>query len=387
MNNLINIENNTSSGFYSKRDLLITHGKGASLFDAEGNQYIDCIGGQGAANLGHAHPRVIETISQQAARLISCPEMLCNDQRAQLQEKLLQISPGQMKHAFLCNSGTEAVEAAIKIARLSTRKQKIIAAKRGFHGRTYAALSATWERRYRKPFEPLVSGFEHIAYNNITQLQEILDDDTAAVILEIIQGEGGVNMGQREFLIKAQELCIQFGALLIIDEIQTGFGRTGKMFACQHYDIQPDIICLAKSIAGGIPMGAVLFNDRIENIAIGLHGSTFGGNPLACAVSMTVISEILDTDLLQHVEQSGTFLLEELRKIQSPAIREIRGKGLMIGIELKTKNKPFLRALQDQGILLLSAGSTVLRLLPPLVITRAQLERVIESFKKVFEND
>ena len=236
-----------TSGVYAKRDLTIVRGEGATLWDDRGRAYIDCVGGQGAANLGHCHPAIVAAISQQAQRLITCPETFYNDRRAELLARLTALSPEEIDRAFLCNSGAEAVEAALKFARYS---------------RTMGALSATWEKKYRMPFRPLVPGFEHVPYENLDRLDAVVDDATAAVILEVVQGEGGVYPGSTGYLQAAQALCRERGALLILDEVQTGFGRTGKMFAHQHHDLRPDLVCLAKSIAGGFPMGAVLIGER-----------------------------------------------------------------------------------------------------------------------------
>jgi len=237
-----------TSGVYTKRPLVVVRGQGARLWDADGNIYIDCVGGQGAANIGHANPAVAQAIAAQAQTLISCPEMFMNDRRAELSAKLCSLTG--MSRLFLCNSGTESIEAALKFARLATGRNEIIAAMRGFHGRTYGALSATWEKKYRAPFEPLVPGFKHIAYNDLAALEQAVTSQTAAILLEVVQGEGGVTPGKAEFLRAAQDLAQAHGALVILDEVQTGFGRTGRMFAFQHYDLQPDLLCLAKSIAG-----------------------------------------------------------------------------------------------------------------------------------------
>ncbi|HIE24771.1 MAG TPA: aspartate aminotransferase family protein, partial [Anaerolineales bacterium] len=231
------IENAHTSGVYAKRDLIIVRGEGATLYDDQGNAYIDCVGGQGTANLGHAHPKVVAAISEQAGKIISCPEMFYNDTRAKLLEKLTSLAPQGMERAFLSNSGTEAVEAAFKFARYSTKRTEIIATMRGFHGRSMGALSATWSKKYRTPFEPLIPGIKHVPYNKLERLDAAIDENTAAVILEAVQGEGGVYPGDAEYLLGAQELCKERGALLIMDEIQTGFGRTGKMFAINHYDL------------------------------------------------------------------------------------------------------------------------------------------------------
>ncbi len=257
---IMDVEDQYSSGVYSKRSVAIVRGEGAHLWDADGNEYIDCVGGQGAANIGHANPAVAKAIAEQAQQLISCPELFYNPKRAELEAKLCQMTG--YPRVYLCNSGTEAVEAALKFARLSTGRTGIAAAMRAFHGRTMGALSATWEKKYREPFEPLVPNFVHFPYNNLDALKGVVNEDTAAVILEVVQGEGGVNPGQADFLRGAQEVCRTNGSFLILDEIQTGFGRTGSMFAYQHYGLQPDLICLAKSMAGGLPMGAVLLGEK-----------------------------------------------------------------------------------------------------------------------------
>ena len=375
------LEDLHTSGVYSKRPVRIEKGEGAALWDSEGNKYIDCVGGQGSANLGHANPAVIKAVSEQAAQLISCPEMFYNSKRALLMEKLAQISG--MQRVFLSNSGAEAIEAGIKFSRLLTGRTGIVAAMRGFHGRTMGALSATWENKYRKHFVPLVPGYKHIAYNDLEALQEVVDAGTAAVLLEVVQGEGGVRPADKEFLLGAQEICRENGSLLVIDEVQTGFGRTGKMFAFQHYGLQPDILCVAKSIAGGIPMGATLLKDSLGPLPSAVHGSTFGGNPLACAASLAAITYLEDNRLPEKAAELGAWFKVELEKLDLPVIREVRGLGLMVGLELKTKVTPYLKALMDEGVLALPAGLTVMRFLPPLVIEKNDLQIVVEKVKKV----
>ncbi len=385
MSNTRTIENAHTSGVYAKRDLVITHGQGATLYDDQGNAYIDCVGGQGAANLGHAHPKVVAAITEQAQKIISVPEMFYNDTRAALLEKLTSLAPEGMDRAFLSNSGTEAVEAAFKFARFSTKRTEIIATMRGFHGRSMGALSATWNKKYRMPFLPLVPGIKHVPYNKLEKLEAAIDENTAAVILEAVQGEGGVYPGDAEYLLGAQELCRERGALLIMDEIQTGFGRTGKMFAVDHYDLSPDIMTVAKSMAGGMPMGATLLGQRVTELSKGIHGSTFGGNPLAAAASLAALNALVDEKLPERAAELGAYFLAELQKIESPLIREARGLGLMIGIEIKKKVAPYLRALTERGVLALPAGMTVIRLLPPLVIEKEQIDEAIVALKEVLE--
>jgi acetylornithine/LysW-gamma-L-lysine aminotransferase len=384
---IMDLEARYTSGVYPKRELAIVRGLGAQVWDEAGRAYIDCVGGHGVAIVGHCNPAVVEAIRQQAGRLITCPEIFYNDVRAQLLERLVAIAPDGLGRAYLCNSGAEAIEAAIKFARLSTGRPGIVAAMRGFHGRTLGALSATWEPKYRDPFLPLVPGFSHVPYNKLEALEQAVDENTAAVLLEVVQGEGGVNLGQGDYLRGAQEICRRKGALLIIDEVQTGFGRTGKLFACQHYDLQPDLLALAKGIAGGLPMGAVLMGERIANINPGVHGSTFGGNPLTCAAALATIAYILEQDLPGQAARKGAWALERLRRIPARLIREVRGLGLMIGIELRQKVTPYLKALMDEGVLALPAGTTVLRLLPPLVITEEELAQACAAIERVLTRE
>ena len=383
MGNTIETENRYTSGVYAKREINIMRGQGALLYDDAGREYIDCAGGQGVANLGHAHPAVAAAIAEQARTLITCPEMFHNDKRARLLERLVRLAPDSIRRAFLCNSGTEAVEAALKFARASSGRQEIVAAMRGFHGRTFGALSATWNKKYRAPFEPLVPGFRHIPYNNLDKLGQAVSDKTAAVILEVVQGESGVILGETEFLRGAQELCRRNGALLVIDEVQTGFGRTGKMFALEHHGLEPDLICLAKSIAGGVPMGAVLIGERVAELEIGSHSSTFGGNPLACAAALATLDALENERLVNRAAELGEYLLGELARVNSPLIREVRGLGMMIGIETRQKVTPYLKEMMERGVLALPAGLSVIRLLPPLVIRRAQVDQVVEIITEV----
>ncbi|MFQ6057907.1 MAG: aspartate aminotransferase family protein [Anaerolineae bacterium] len=381
--NIIELEACHTSGVYPKRPVAIVRGRGARVWDEAGREYIDCVGGHGVANVGHCNPYVLQAIQEQSQRLIICPEIFHNDQRARLLAKLVEIAPAGLERAFLCNSGAEAVEAAIKFARLSTGRSEIVAAMRGFHGRTLGALSATWEKKYRQPFEPLVPGFSHVPYNDLARLKAAITEDTAAVILEVIQGEGGVRLGSPEFLRGAQALCRQRGALLILDEVQTGFGRTGRMFACQHHGLEPDLLCLAKAMAGGLPIGAVLLGPRVGKLPPHSHGSTFGGNPLACAAALAAIRYLEEQGLVERAAQLGDYLLGRLRELDSPLIREVRGLGLMVGIELKARVTPYLQALMERRVLALPAGGTVLRLLPPLVIEREELDQVVGAIGQV----
>ena len=383
---MIEIETKHSSGTYAKQPLVIVRGQGASLFDAGGVEYLDCASGHGVANLGHAHPKIAEALYQQANKLITLFETFPNDQRAMLMDKITKLLPG-LDRVFLCNSGTEAVEAAFKFARLSTGRKNIVAAMRAFHGRTYGSLSATYNKKYREGFEPLVPGFWHVPYNNIEALEQAVNEETAAVILEVVQGEGGVYVAKGEYLRAVRRLCDERGALLIVDEIQTGFGRTGRMFAIQHFGVIPDMLTCAKSLAGGVPMGAVLIGQSIKKLTPGVHGSTFGGNPLACAAALAVLHVIQEENLARQAQVKGAYLLDKLRRIPSPHIREVRGMGLMVGIEMKQKVSPYLKALQERQIIALNAGMTVIRLLPPLVISYQQMDHLVDVLSEVLIPD
>jgi acetylornithine/LysW-gamma-L-lysine aminotransferase len=382
----IDIEEQYSSGVYAKRGISIIRGNGATLTDSDGKVYIDCVGGQGTANIGHAHPRWQKALSDQAGILLNCPEMFSNDQRALYMQELMAAAPEGMQRVFFCNSGTEAIDGAIKFARAASGRSEIIAAKRGFHGRTFGALSATWNKKYREPFEPLVPDFNHVTFNDFNDL-EMISDRTAAVLLEVVQGEGGVYPINPDYFIAVRNQCDQTGAYLIIDEVQTGFGRTGKLFAVQHYPIRADFLCVAKSMAGGLPMGAILMSEKVGRFNPGIHGSTFGGNPLSCAVARETLKILNEEGLIENASVLGDEFLQALSAISSPLIREVRGKGLMIGVELKQKVAPYLKQLTDLGVLALPAGMTVLRFLPPLVITREQIQQVVSAVRSVLPVD
>lgn len=369
---------------FGKRGITLVRGRGARVWDDKGRSYIDGIGGHGAAALGHAHPRVIRTLEEQSRKLISCPGMFCNDARALYMERLIDAAPEGLDRAFLCNSGTEAVEAALKFARIGTGRTGVVAARNGFHGRTFGAMSATANPKYARGSGPLVPGFSHIPFNDTDALQAALHEEPAALILEIVQGEGGVIIGEEAYFREARRLCDEHGTYLIIDEVQTGFCRTGKRFACHHYRLRPDILCLAKSMAAGLPMGAVLVGNHVR-VPVGCHGSTFGGNPLACAVADTVLEVMIEQDLAREASRKGDYLVDRLQSRLPECVREFRYKGLMIGIELRQKVRPLLKELMEQGVLALPAGSTVLRLLPPLVITREEIDSLAGSIIKVLE--
>ena len=369
-------------GVYVSRGITLVKGSGATVWDDQGREYIDCTAGIGVASVGHGNVELVEAIEKQARELMTCAGVFPNDARGQCMEKLVSISPDGLDRVFLCNSGAESIEGAIKFARQSTGRSNVVSAMRGFHGRTFGALSATAKKDYQEPFQPLVPGFVHAPYNRIDAFDQVIDENTAAVVLELVQGEGGVRPADREFVSAVAEFCSSRGALLIIDEIQTGFCRTGRMFACEHYGVTPDILCLAKGMAGGVPMGAILVNNKVKT-AIGTHGSTFGGNPLACAAFLATVKIMEQQELAQRAAELGDEFVRKLIENQPKIVREVRHLGLMIGIELRKKATPIIKQMQDQGILVLPAGSTVIRLLPPLVIKKKQLDVVLEALVSV----
>ena len=385
MTGIVAREDAHTSGLYQKRPLAIVRGEGARVWDSDGNEYIDCVGGQGSANLGHGNVAVADAIAAQARTLASCTELFYNDRRADLYDVLARILPRELDRVFLCNSGTEAVEGAFKFARMATKRTRIVATMRGFHGKTMGALAATWGPEYREALggDALLPGTAHVPFNKVEALDGAITADTAAFVLELVQGEGGVRPATVEFAREAARLCRERGAMLILDEVQTGFCRTGAMFALERFGIVPDILCLAKSIAGGLPMGAVAFSRRVGDLPKRSHSSTFGGNPLACAAAIAAIGEMERLDLARCARERGEQLQGGLRGIESPRIREVRGLGLLAGIELKENAGPSIRALQDRGVLALGAGPTVIRYLPPLVIGEAQVAAVISATASV----
>jgi acetylornithine/LysW-gamma-L-lysine aminotransferase len=379
MSDVIARESAHTSGLYQKRDVVLVRGEGAVVWDDTGRAYIDCVGGQGMANLGHGNVAVADAISMQARTLASCTELFYNDRRAELYDKLSALLPASLDRIFLCNSGAEAVEGALKFAHLATKRQRVVATMRGFHGKTMGALSATWGPEYRELFGPLLEGFTHIAFNRMEALDAAITAETSAFILELVQGEGGVRPATKEFVTEAARVCRERGAMFIIDEVQTGFGRTGTMFALEQYGVVPDVLCLAKAIAGGMPMGAVAFSRALGDLPKRSHSTTFGGSPLACAAAIATIEEHHRLGLAKNAALRGAQLHAGLSAISSPKVREVRGLGLLQGIELKENSGPTLRELQDRGVLALGAGPTVVRYLPPLVISAAQVDAVIEA--------
>jgi len=374
-----------TSGAYGKRPIAIVAAEGAHLIDAEGKAYIDAVGGHGVCLLGHRHPAILEAITRQYERVVTCPEIFYNDQRARLYESLQAHMAPRFGRYFLCNSGAEAVEAAFKLSRALTQRPGIVAMQGCFHGRTLGALSATWRPKYREPFVPLVPGFEHVPFNDLEAARAAVDGSTAAVIVELIQGEGGINLIDDEFLRGLRSLCSERGALLVFDEIQSGLGRTGRWFCYEHHDVVPDLVCLGKGIAGGLPMGALAWRSDLGTFPQHTHGSTFGGNPLVCAAANATLQVLEAENLPERAADIGERFLDSLRSIEHPLIREVRGRGLMIGIDLRRRATPVLQAMADNGVLALPAGTTVVRMLPPLSIPEGDLQQIRTTFTDALE--
>jgi len=384
------MEDSHGAKVYAKKPVVIVRGSGALVYDLEGNEYVDCAGGYGTCIVGHTHPKVVAAISEQAAKLISCHGSTYNDARARLFSKLLTIAPNELDRFFLSNSGAEANECAIKISRKFTGRRKIVAFKGGFHGKTHGALSATWDAKYRKNFEPLLPDFTHIPYGNSEAAKTEITKDTAAVLVEPIQGEGGIRPSPMDWLPLLKDLTRDTGALLVADEIQSGFGRTGKMFACEHYGVTPDILCIGKGIASGLPLSITATDDeKMGALQVGEHTTTFGGNPIVCAAAAATIDALHDDHLVSNAAKVGLYLKNELVNVQKQLriVREVRGMGLMIGVEMRFDVYPILTSALSQGILMLDAGRNVLRFLPPLVIDQSTVDRVVSGLRTIMEKE
>ena len=370
------------------RDIVIATGKGARLMDTAGNTYLDFAAGVGVNGLGYGNPDVVRAIRRQAGRIVHASNLYHTQPASDLAERLVSMSfPGKV---FLCNSGTEAVEAALKFARRIGHAQgrtELIAFEGSFHGRTMGALSLTWKEKYREPFEPLVPGVRFCPWNDLSAARALIGPKTAAVFVEPVQGEGGVRVAPPDFLQGLADLCREAGALLVSEEVQCGLGRTGKLFAYQHAAIRPDLLTLAKPLGGGLPLGAVVVREELAGaIQVGDHGSTFGGNPVAAAAALAVLDKLQSKDFLAKVEKKGRYMLRALHAMQRRyprQIAEVRGVGLMAGLEFTNPAEPVLKALRERGILTTRAGDNVLRLLPPLVVKRDDIRSLLTALEAV----
>ena len=363
--------------------LEIVRGEGAHLWDSAGRRYLDLGASHGTANVGHANPEVVAALARQARELLQLAGSFASPVRTEFIRALTATLPAPLDRVFLSNSGTESVEAAIKFARSATGRPRIVAAMRGFHGRTLGALSATWRPEFRAPFEPLVPEFAHVPFNDAAALAAAVDDRTAAVLLEPVQGEGGVHPAAEGYLRDARAIASAHGALLILDEVQTGLGRTGRFWALERSGIVPDIVTAAKSLAGGVPIGATVTTGAVESAFRGTHQSTFGGNPLACAAGIAALEYARRERLAERAERLGEIARLRLAGLPESVVREVRGVGLMIGIELRGRAAPHLEALRSQGYLAISGGANVIRLLPPLVISEEDWVGALGALREI----
>ena len=374
-------EDQIMGNLYQRFPVTIEKGLGSHVWDINGKEYIDCMGGYGVALVGHRNQRVVNAIKSQLEKIITVHSSIYNKTREEFLENLIKIAPKKLTQVHLNNSGAEAVEAAIKFARKFTGKKGMVAMNGSYHGKSLGALSVTFNPKYRKSFEPLVESVSFAPYGDIDALRSTITDDTGFVILEPIQGESGIHVPPDGFLQDVRKLCDERSILLIFDEIQSGFGRTGKMWAGEHWNTAPDIMCLAKGIAGGVPMGATLVrSDILACMQKGEHSSTFGGNPLSCAAGIGAIQALTQDGLIENAAKMGKIFINELERLKEKhkIIREVRGKGLMIGVELKFEVKDILLEGIQKGVLLLYSGKNIIRLLPPLVITEEDITKVIE---------
>lgn len=370
---------------YPDRGVTYARGEGPYLIEKDGTKYLDFGSNYGVSIFGYNHPRITKALDEQLHRLISLHGSLGSDVRQVAARSLVVRCGGKMSRVFFSNSGSEAVEAAIKFARVATGKSHFVAFEGSYHGKTLGSLSATSGEKYRQAFEPLLWSFTHVPLGDKKRLNEAVTRETAAIIIEPVQGEGGIREASADFLRHIQKLCSAKNILLIVDEIQCGTGRTGTFLASERYGLTPDIVCLGKGIAGGVPVGATLVSESIAaRIPLHLHTSTFGGNPLTCAGIVAVLKELEDGSMFQHIKQTGAYFLEQLRTLRHPSIADVRGIGLMLGIELRVPVTPILKSLQDHQVIAIPAGSTMVRFLPPYIVTEKEVDTVVEALKKIF---
>lgn len=373
------IDSNHFAQVYEKLPVVIVRGKEAIVWDINGKEYIDCNSGYGVAIVGHCNPRIIKAIFDQSEKLITCHGSLYNDARAEFLEKLTSLTPKGLDKAYLCNSGAEANECALKLARKYTGKSEIISLTGSYHGKTLGSLSVTWDKKYRDSFQPLIPGVRFALYGNSEKIKEAITEKTAAIIMEPIQGESGIHLPPDGFLEEVRRICDERNILLIFDEVQSGLGRTGKMWASEHWKVTPDVMCLAKGLAGGLPFGATLAkNEIMSSLKVGDHSTTFGGNPLCCAAAKATLDYIVDENLPDRAATLGNFFKQELNNIKenSRIVRDVRGLGLMLAMELRFDIKNVLFRGIEKGVIMLYSGRNILRFLPPLVINEDQIKKV-----------
>jgi len=371
---------------FKKFPLTIVRGKGSVVWDADGKEYIDFMTGIGVALVGHSNDAVVRAINEQSARLITCHGTFYNDARAGFMERLVRVAPKSLTKVLLANTGTESVEAAIKLARRRTARKKIVSMKGAFHGKTYGSLSATWNKKYRDPFGPLLDGFEFAEYGDPGSLAQLVDNDTAAVLAEPVQGESGIIVPPSDYFKQVREICDRKGVLLILDEIQSGLGRTGKMWAHEHWGIVPDIMTVSKGLGGGLPIGAAIATDDVaSSLKGGEHTSTFAGNPLSCAAASATLDFISQNNLPDQAREKGERMKAGLSKIASERrlVKEVRGLGLMLAMQTRVDIHSQLLSAEAKGVIFAYSGRDTFRFLPALVITESQISRGLEVLSQV----
>ena len=378
---------------YARFPILLVKGKGTRVWDMEGKEYLDFVSGLAVCNLGHCHPKVVKAIQDQAEKLIHVSNFYYIESQIRLASLLCERSFADK--VFFCNSGAEANEGAMKLARKYAKERmegdryEIITMDRSFHGRTLATLTATAQKKFHKGYAPLMPGFKYVPFNDLGAVKNAIDSKTCAVMLEPIQGEGGVNCPSEGYLKGLREICDEKGVLLIFDEVQVGMGRTGKLFAYEHEGVAPDMLTLAKSLAGGVPIGALLIKKGVaESFEPGDHASTFGGNPLATAAGMAALTAILEEGMLENCQKVGAYFLSRLEEIKKkyPFIQEVRGKGLILGMELKMDGSSIVKEMMQKGFLINCTMGNVLRFLPPLIVTKEEVDQMVKALEEVLEN-
>ena len=382
---LIDIEDNYFINTFTRQPIVLDHGDGVKVSDVDGKEYLDMFAGIAVNALGHNHPNIVKAIQNQAEKLIHISSIYYNEPALVYAKKLIDLT--DFDRIFYANSGAEANEGAIKLAVKYTGKSEIISAVDSFHGRTIMTLAATGHEEYHEPFKPVMpQGFINVEYNNIEAIKEAITENTAAIILEPIQGEGGINVPDKDYLKEVEKLCKDNGIVLIIDEVQTGFGRCGSLFAHELFGIKPDIITMAKGIGGGVPMGAILAKEEISNAFVpGDHGTTFGGGPLVCAAAIAVLDTIYEDNLLENVNEVGSYFKGELLKLKESkdVIAEVRGEGLMIGLELTKPGAEYVDKLREAGFLINCTADKVLRFVPPLIIKKEDIDEFIKALDEI----
>ena len=378
---------------YTRFPIVLTRGEGTKVWDSDGKEYLDFVSGIAVLNLGHRHPRITEAIHQQSKLLAHVSNLFYSEPQIRLAELL--VTNSFADKVFFCNSGAEANEAAIKLSRKffkdkgEPRRYEIITMENSFHGRTMATLSATGQEKFHHGFEPLFNGFSYVPFDNPQAVEDAITDATCAVMVEPIQGEGGVNCPSPDYLKKLRSICDTHGLLLIFDEVQVGMGRTGKLFAHQHYGVAPDIMTLAKALAGGMPIGAMLATDECaSSFSPGTHASTFGGNPLSCAAGVATVETLIEGTILENCQHMGEYFYSQLLSLSEkrPCIKKVKGKGLILGIELTCEGAPVVKECAKRGILINCTLGNIVRFLPPLIITKKEIESLIKTLDEVLEH-